>query len=213
MKLFSFRSKDNLDPLQATARDFASQISQRRRAANRHPNLHSMLFDLKPLDKRRARQRLISAIVLIIGAVVTLPLILDSSPKTITDDIVIQIPSKYELVPDNLSRRETLIAAGQTRAPSNANTSLNSVSSGSKPNIPTGNRYVAQLGALNNNRDAQNWVSHLKAIGVPAYLERQYKSDGREERILLFAGPFSDRSEAADAVTKIRRAVNLILRP
>src|SRR5262245_9344808 len=43
--------------------------------------------------KRRARRRLIGAIVLVITMVIVLPLVLDSEPKPVARDIAVQIPS------------------------------------------------------------------------------------------------------------------------
>ena len=45
-------------------------------------------------QKKRARRRLIGAIALVIAVVIGLPMVLDSEPKPLADDVVIQIPSK-----------------------------------------------------------------------------------------------------------------------
>lgn len=45
-------------------------------------------------EKKRARRRLVGAIALVLGAVIGLPMILESEPKPLGDDIAIQIPSK-----------------------------------------------------------------------------------------------------------------------
>ncbi|WP_151634161.1 SPOR domain-containing protein [Noviherbaspirillum aerium] len=45
-------------------------------------------------EKKRARRRLIGAVALVLAAVVGLPMLLDSEPNPIADDIAIQIPSK-----------------------------------------------------------------------------------------------------------------------
>jgi len=45
-------------------------------------------------EKKRARRRLIGAIALVLAAVIGLPMILDSEPKPLGEDIAIQIPSK-----------------------------------------------------------------------------------------------------------------------
>lgn len=45
-------------------------------------------------EKKRARRRLIGAAALVLAAVIGLPMILDSEPKPLADDINIQIPSK-----------------------------------------------------------------------------------------------------------------------
>jgi DedD protein len=45
-------------------------------------------------EKKRARRRLVGAIALVLAAIIGLPMILDSEPKPLADDIAIQIPSR-----------------------------------------------------------------------------------------------------------------------
>lgn len=45
-------------------------------------------------EKKRARRRLIGALALVLAAVIGLPMLLDSQPQQVADDIAIQIPSK-----------------------------------------------------------------------------------------------------------------------
>ncbi|KAF1043921.1 MAG: Cell division protein DedD [Herbaspirillum frisingense] len=45
-------------------------------------------------EKKRARRRLIGAVALALAVVIALPMILDSEPKPLNEDIAIQIPSK-----------------------------------------------------------------------------------------------------------------------
>lgn len=45
-------------------------------------------------EKKRARRRLIGAVVLVLAVVIVLPMILDPEPKPLNDDIAIQIPSR-----------------------------------------------------------------------------------------------------------------------
>ncbi len=45
-------------------------------------------------EKKRARRRLIGAVALTLAVVIVLPMILDSEPKPLNEDIAIQIPSK-----------------------------------------------------------------------------------------------------------------------
>src|SRR6476620_11712696 len=45
-------------------------------------------------EKPRARRRLVGAVALVLAAVIGLPMILDSEPKPVADDIAIDIPSK-----------------------------------------------------------------------------------------------------------------------
>ncbi|ESJ07742.1 sporulation protein, partial [Cupriavidus sp. HPC(L)] len=70
-------------------------------------------------------------------------------------------------------------------------------------------KYVILVGAFSTEDKAKQWMSKLKANKVPAYIERKALADG--ERILLRAGPFSDR-DAADAAEKRVRAAGLTAR-
>lgn len=45
-------------------------------------------------EKKRARRRLVGAVALALAAIIGLPMILDSEPKPLENDILIQIPSK-----------------------------------------------------------------------------------------------------------------------
>ena len=45
-------------------------------------------------EKKRARRRLVGAVALTLGLVIVLPIVLDSEPKHVTDDIVVRIPSR-----------------------------------------------------------------------------------------------------------------------
>jgi DedD protein len=56
-------------------------------------------------EKKRARRRLIGAVALVLAAVVGLPMVLDSEPKPLADDIAIQIPSKDKLLPPPTNAR------------------------------------------------------------------------------------------------------------
>ncbi len=58
----------------------------------------------EPLDpmlpeKKRARRRLIGATALVLAAVIGLPMVFDSEPKPLSDDIEIQIPSRDKTEP------------------------------------------------------------------------------------------------------------------
>ena len=45
-------------------------------------------------EKKRARRRLVGAVALVLAMIIGLPMILDSEPKPVSEDIAIQIPSK-----------------------------------------------------------------------------------------------------------------------
>jgi DedD protein len=62
-------------------------------------------------EKKRARRRLVGAVALVLAAVIGLPMLLDSEPKPIADDIAIQIPSKDKPTPPAPMSAASRIAA------------------------------------------------------------------------------------------------------
>lgn len=89
---------------------------------------------------------------------------------------------------------------------SSATASSNAANASLPPTPATpGSRYVVQLGQFSGDTAARDWVSKLKNIGVPAYIEHQKQADG-STRVMLRAGPFADRSTAQAAVLKVRQA-------
>ena len=62
-------------------------------------------------EKKRARRRLVGALALVLAAVIGLPMVLDSEPKPLADDIVIQIPSKDQPTAQGTRARATTEAA------------------------------------------------------------------------------------------------------
>ena len=50
-------------------------------------------------EKKRARRRLVGAVALVLAAIIGLPMVLDSQPKLLADDIRIEIPSMEKPVP------------------------------------------------------------------------------------------------------------------
>ncbi len=87
MGLFT-RKEDEVDADSATS---AQRARRARLAAADGP-----LDPLDPLEmaKRRARRRLIGAIALVLGAVVILPMVFDSEPKSQNDDLSVEIPGR-----------------------------------------------------------------------------------------------------------------------
>ncbi len=58
-------------------------------------------------EKKRARRRLVGAVALVLAAVIGLPMVLDSEPKPLADDIAIQIPSQDQMLPPAAMRKPT----------------------------------------------------------------------------------------------------------
>lgn len=71
----------------------------KRKSSGSTSNSRAKAVDPVLPEKKRARRRLIGAIALVLAAVIGLPLVLDSEPKLIADDINIQIPTKDKAMP------------------------------------------------------------------------------------------------------------------
>ena len=99
MGIFSFGKKDDAPTRRGanTSSNRAARgerVERRTRRTERTVDADAMLLDPTLPEKQRARRRLVGAIALVVAAVVILPMVLDSHPKPVTDDISIDIPSR-----------------------------------------------------------------------------------------------------------------------
>ncbi|MBN3818232.1 sporulation protein, partial [Paraburkholderia sp. Se-20369] len=102
MGIFSFGKKDDDAPTRRGGRTGASrnvrsertERVERRSRRTERPESDALLLDPTLPEKQRARRRLVGAIALVVAAVIVLPMVLDSHPKPVTDDISIDIPNR-----------------------------------------------------------------------------------------------------------------------
>jgi DedD protein len=101
MGFFSFGKKDDAPRRRGASASSArsggaSEVrdGRRSRRSERAGDADAMLLDPTLPEKQRARRRLVGAIALVVAAVVILPMVLDSHPKPVTDDIAIDIPNR-----------------------------------------------------------------------------------------------------------------------
>jgi DedD protein len=99
MGIFSFGKKDDAPTRRGanTSSNRAARgerVERRTRRTERTVDADAMLLDPTLPEKQRARRRLVGAIALVVAAVIILPMVLDSHPKPVTDDISIDIPSR-----------------------------------------------------------------------------------------------------------------------
>ncbi|HWJ96375.1 MAG TPA: SPOR domain-containing protein [Telluria sp.] len=105
MSLFSFLRKNKQESASddstfySRAEEESNQIRGRGKRRQGNTNKRSEQADPVLPEKKRARRRLVGAIALVLAAVIGLPMILDSEPKPVADDIAIQIPSKDKTMP------------------------------------------------------------------------------------------------------------------
>jgi len=93
MGLFSFFRKDRQQS-SASDSDFYSRADEEQTPRPKRKNKRDDPIDPVLPEKKRARRRLVGAVALVLAAIIGLPMILDSEPKPLSDDISIQIPSK-----------------------------------------------------------------------------------------------------------------------
>ncbi|KUZ41831.1 sporulation protein [Burkholderia territorii] len=102
MGIFSFGKKDDDAPPRrggrtGTSRNVRTERTERverRTRRTERPESDALLLDPTLPEKQRARRRLVGAIALVVAAVIVLPMVLDSHPKPVTDDIAIDIPNR-----------------------------------------------------------------------------------------------------------------------
>ncbi|KVE06812.1 SPOR domain-containing protein [Burkholderia anthina] len=102
MGIFSFGKKGDDAPPRRGGRTGASrnvrtertERVERRTRRTERPESDALLLDPTLPEKQRARRRLVGAIALVVAAVIVLPMVLDSHPKPVTDDIAIDIPNR-----------------------------------------------------------------------------------------------------------------------
>ncbi|APA87892.1 SPOR domain-containing protein [Paraburkholderia sprentiae WSM5005] len=154
MGIFSFGKKDDA-PNRRGANTSSNRpargerVERRTRRTERNVDADAMLLDPTLPEKQRARRRLVGAIALVVAAVIILPMVLDSHPKPVTDDISIDIPNRPApklskstanedvqagVAPDNPSAADTGVAASSL-AP--ATTAASASASTTKPTQST----------------------------------------------------------------------------
>lgn len=103
MGLFSFLRKQ--EPA-ADAGEFYSHAEEKPARSKRARKERADAPDPALPEKKRARRRLVGALALVLAAVIGLPMILDSEPQSVGDDIAIEIPSKDKSAPPSVRRAE-----------------------------------------------------------------------------------------------------------
>jgi DedD protein len=105
MGLFSFQSKNKQESTSGEGEFYSraeedSQAARGRGKRTRSKSQNSAANEaVDPIlpEKKRARRRLVGAVALVLAVIIGLPMILDSEPKPLPEDIAIQIPSKDKL--------------------------------------------------------------------------------------------------------------------
>ncbi len=141
MGLFSFLSKNKQDGaggeggFYSQSDNEAKPRSRKRKegkAASRATDDGEALDPVLP-EKKRARRRLVGAVALVLAMIIGLPMLLDSEPKPVADDIAIQIPSRDKPPAPDLS---TSMPAAQPAAASSATTTVGGTTAALSSAVP-----------------------------------------------------------------------------
>ena len=181
--------------------------------------------------RRRARRRLIGAVVLVIAVVVILPMVLDSEPRPSSQPISVQIPSpdsggfapKLAPPPAASQPKEPAVAAQPPKpveepvritaaavepaaaAPKPEPEPAAKPKAKPKPK-PTakvkGGQYVVQVIALADAGKAQEMRQRIAGAGIKSYTEVVKTAKGDVTRVR--AGPFASRGAAEKAREQLK---------
>ena len=177
--------------------------------------------------RRRGRQRLIGAIVLVLLLVVFVPMLLDSEPRTPRESPPMAIPSKDAVAPlpspppaapvvapkvvaeaPVEQQKPAPVPAEVTPAPTPAAVTAAPAKAAPAPVTPAAaparSGFAVQVGAFRDEAKLRQAEAKLKAAGVTHYTERLDGKTGPLTR--LRAGPFNTREQAEAAQAKLKSA-------
>ncbi|MGH8640711.1 MAG: SPOR domain-containing protein [Burkholderiales bacterium] len=180
--------------------------------------------------KRRARRRLIGAIVLVTAIVVVLPMVLDSEPKPVGREISVRIPSPDagpfagQIAPLPAAKDGKTAARGSASAPAAAQEAPKESASTAepkpakaaprkepakpkpkpkpKPATATEGPFVVQVIALADADKARQMQERIAAAGIKSYTEIVKTAKGDVTRVR--AGPFATREAAEKAREQLK---------
>jgi len=171
--------------------------------------------------RRKARRRLIGAVALTLAVVVILPMVLDSEPNPAGQDIELRIPAPDkvgEFVPgtavSEVAAASPFAASAVEAASAPAAASAVAqdkqaaapavAAPGKQPaadkqpeakstDKPSGESFVAQVGAYANPDTARQEADRLKKLGFKAYTEKA------GDKVRVRVGPYAEREKAEKA--------------
>lgn len=207
--LFSSRKSDD-EPMGRASRGRRSAV------------LDDDMLDPDLPQKQRARRRLIGAVVLMLLAVIFLPLLFESQPKPVNEDVAVLMPraepARARTAPaparpaerdapaaQGLDDGETVVPAPAMAQPSKrpASEEPAKADAPAKAEAPAkSGKYIILIGAFSSEERAKNWQAKLRAAKIPNYIEHKKLADG--DRNLLRAGPFNDHESALEAEKKVK---------
>ena len=157
--------------------------------------------------KKRARRRLVGAVVLVLLVVTLVPLLLDNEPRKISDDVEINIISTSRSQDSSEDRDAESIAESDYDVPLAAKQKpLSSVQSSINPDSTKvaddkGAGYVVRLGLFSQEKGITDYVQKLESGGFSVITERIETSKG--PRTLVLVGLYSSKDQAERALERL----------
>ncbi|MGF6917690.1 SPOR domain-containing protein [Paraburkholderia sp. 40] len=169
MGIFSFGKKDDAPSRRGanTSSNRATRgerVERRTRRTERTVDADAMLLDPTLPEKQRARRRLVGAIALVVAAVIVLPMVLDSHPKPVTDDISIDIPNRPAPKLSRSTANEDLQAGVAPDNPPAADTGV--AASGLAPATSAATTAAASASAAKSTQSTQSTQSTAAKQGA-----------------------------------------------
>lgn len=153
--------------------------------------------------RKRARQRLIGASVLMLFGVVGFPLLFDAPPRPISADIPIEVPSK-----NNAKSLNSPVAIAKTGVVASAplkeeDSFAKSLAAQAASVMPMGKAHiVVQISAFSDPDKADEARTKLEKAGFKTYTQILDTKEGK--RIRVRVGPFVTKAEAEKVAGKIK---------
>lgn len=153
--------------------------------------------------RKRARQRLIGASVLMLLGVVGFPLLFDAPPRPISVDIPIEIPSKNNVKPLNPPAATAKTGVVVSALPKEEDSFAKSLAAQAASAMPMGKGHiVVQIGAFSDAAKADEARMKLEKAGFKTYTQMIDTKEGK--RIRVRVGPFVTKAEAEKVAGKIK---------
>jgi len=181
--------------------------------------------------RRRAKNRLIGAAILVLIGVVGFPLLVDKQPRSVAVDLPIDIPDRNKVLPlavppaaeSAAPAAEPARGSAPSRAAASAPTQSvepvqvqtgpvveaakvqegRKLATEAKPAAAADARYVVQVGSFAEEQRVRDVRLKLERAGIKTYVQTVETKDGKRVRVRV--GPFASRAEAERAAQKIKK--------
>lgn len=176
--------------------------------------------------RSRTRRRLIGAAALLLAAVIVLPMLLDTNPRPVREDVTITVvnppsqsprPADGAPASDEKSAEPAPVRIEQAppaeRPPATTAAVAPPATQAAPPAVPakasvaaapSAEKFAVQVAALSSAAAAKDLAARLKKGGFSTYVEAVSTADSTLHRVRV--GPFASREEAQRAAEKVKAA-------